>query len=36
MRRLDRPMIFNLENWGLADVDVPEVVLSSAAAPLLS
>jgi hypothetical protein len=24
MRRLDCPMIFNRENWGLADFQLPE------------
>ncbi len=27
MRRLNVPIIFNRENWGLADVDLPETVL---------
>jgi hypothetical protein len=26
MRRLDAPMIFNPENWGLADFDLPETM----------
>jgi len=29
MRRLDSPMIFNRENWGLADLELPETVLSA-------
>ena len=27
MRRLDRPIIFNNDNWGFAGVDLPETVL---------
>src|SRR5579863_6613693 len=27
MRRLNSPMIFNRENWGLADLELPETVL---------
>ena len=30
MRRLNSPMIFNRENWGLADLDLTETVLPSA------
>jgi hypothetical protein len=29
MRRLNAPMIFNRENWGLADLELPETVLSA-------
>ena len=29
MRRLECPMIFNRENWGLAEYDLPEVVVPS-------
>lgn len=29
MRRLDSPMIFNRENWGLADLDLRETILSA-------
>jgi hypothetical protein len=29
MRRFNSPMIFNLENWGLADLELPEAVVES-------
>jgi hypothetical protein len=32
MRRLNCPMIFNLENWGLADHELEELVLGSGSA----
>lgn len=32
MRRLNSPMIFNLENWGLADFELREAVLAKSAA----
>ena len=31
MRRLNSPMIFNLDNWGLADFELPETVVESLA-----
>ena len=29
MQKLRRPMIFNLENWGLADFNLPETTVES-------
>jgi hypothetical protein len=29
MRRLNSPMIFNRENWGLSDLDLKETILSA-------